>query len=360
MKLLNSALIGCGRIAFLLENDPLRYKPCTHYGGAGAAGVKINYACDIDSNRLKKFSTLAKIPEENTFTDYRELLQKVKPNLVIIATWTSSHVDIALCALKNGTRVIICEKPIASNLTDAKKLIDACKRKRAKLIINHERRYESRYRTVKKILSEKKIGDVKTVYASILTGGYQGKSTLEEGGGPLLHDGTHMVDIIRFFFGDIKTVTGEFQRIRRKKGFEDRALAWLKTSKNIDIILEAGGNREYFAFDLQISGTRGKITIGNGYENIYYTEKSQFYTGFKDLKQQPFPNSNRINCFEQIYKEAKLLLQGKSVSITSGGIDGYKSLEIIHAIYFSSFFNGKKIELPVKPDTIDIEEIFNL
>lgn len=360
MKKFTTALIGCGRIGFLLENDPLRYKPCTHYGGARAAGIRIDYACDINPDRLIKFSSIAKIPEKNTFSDYHKLMEKVKPDLVIIATWTASHVDIALCAVTNGSRVIICEKPIAANLTDAKKLIDACKSKGTKLIINHERRYESRYRTVKKILSKKEIGDVITVYGSVLSGGYQGKSSIEEGGGPLLHDGTHMIDIIRFFFGEIKSVSGEFQRYGRKKGYEDRALAWLKSSKKIDIILETGGKRDYFAFDLQISGTKGKITIGNGYEKIYKTRKSQFYTGFKDLKEQSFPLSGGINCFKQLYKETQSLLQGKSASITSGGIDGYKSLEIIYAIYLSSFFNGKKVELPLKPDTLDTREIFNI
>ena len=44
---MTTALIGCGRIGCLLEGDPLRYKPCTHYGGASAAGITVTHACDI-------------------------------------------------------------------------------------------------------------------------------------------------------------------------------------------------------------------------------------------------------------------------------------------------------------------------
>ncbi len=61
------ALIGCGRIGFLLENDPLRYKPCTHYGGASAAGLAVTHACDIDRGRLARFGTTARIPDDNLF-----------------------------------------------------------------------------------------------------------------------------------------------------------------------------------------------------------------------------------------------------------------------------------------------------
>ncbi len=79
IKNLKIALIGCGRIGFLLENDPLRYKPCTHFGGIIAAGLKVNYACDIDRERLYKFSKHANLPEENLFIDYNELIKKVNP-----------------------------------------------------------------------------------------------------------------------------------------------------------------------------------------------------------------------------------------------------------------------------------------
>ena len=60
-KQFNIALVGCGRIGFLLEKDPLRNKPCTHFGGSKASKVNINYACDIDKKRLKLFSQTALI-----------------------------------------------------------------------------------------------------------------------------------------------------------------------------------------------------------------------------------------------------------------------------------------------------------
>ncbi len=360
MDTFTTALIGCGRIGFLLEFDPLRYKPCTHYGGATSAGIEVHYACDINPGRLKKFCNSAYIPVKNAFTDYRELISTAKPELVIIATWTESHADIGQFAAAHGARVIVCEKPITSNLSDAEKFLKLCTERDVSLIINHERRYENRYRTIKGLLKANRIGETKTVHAFILTSGYRGTSKIEEGGGPLLHDGTHMIDILRYLFGDIKTIEGEFQRYSRNRGFEDRATAWLETESGIDIFLEAGGNRNYFLFELQISGTRGKIVIGNGYEHLFVDKKSKLYTGFRDLYEVPFPHKKSTNCFISQYREIKRLMHGRDTEITSSGYDGYKALEVIHGIYLSGHLNKKKIELPIKPHKIDLKKIFNL
>jgi len=241
MKNIRTALIGCGRIGFLLEDDPLRYKPCTHYGGAKAAGIKINFACDLNIGRLKKFAAIASVSDENIYTDYKKLLEEQKPELVIIATWTNMHAGIGITAVRNGAKTIICEKPIASSLKDAQELFSICRKFKVNLIINHERRYDERYNTVKKMLGDKKIGEVKTVYASVLSAGAS-SADIKQGGGPLLHDGTHMIDIIRYFFGDISWVKGEIQR-NKPVGFENRAVAWMRTESGVDVFLEAGGSR---------------------------------------------------------------------------------------------------------------------
>jgi len=262
-------------------------------------------------------------------------------------------------AAKNNARVIICEKPIASNLAQAGALLNECRKRSVQLIINHERRYDARYRKVKELIDNGKIGEVKTVYASILSGGYKGRSQVDEGGGSLLHDGTHMIDIVRYLFGDIKTVTGEISRENRKTGFEDRAAAWLKTAGGIDIFLEAGGSRRYFVFELAISGTGGKIVIGNGYQRLYANARSKFYTGFNDLSEKAFPKIKGMNYFKREYLEAGDIINNKSAEISSTGLDGYRALEAVHGIYLSSHIK-KEVELPVKPDLINLKEIFNL
>jgi len=354
------SLIGCGRIGFLLENDKLRNKPCTHFGGASAAGLKITSACDMDINRLKEFGIKSGIKDSSLFTDYRELLKSRKPRMVIIATWTDTHAAIALEAIKNGSEILIIEKPAASSLPRIKRIITDADKNGCRIIVNHERRFDSRYNKVKEMIQNRVIGEIKTVNARMLTGSYRGKSFIEEGGGPLLHDGTHLVDIIRFFFGEITTVQGEFTRFTRTAGFEDSASAWLKSDSGINIFLEAGGGRKYFQFELEIWGTDGKILIGNGYNRLFLKKKSVLYTGFNDISETEFPPIKYKNCFTELYKSASLILKGKDTSEISGIEDGYKSLEIIHAVYYSSHLGGKKIQLPLKPGSINLKNIFSL
>ncbi len=353
---IKTALIGCGRIGFLLEKDPLRYKPCTHYGGACAAGLSVSHCCDINQERLDLFGSEARIPPANRFRDYRALLQSARPELVIVATWTGSHDAVSVEAARCGARVIVLEKPMAPDLARCRMIIRECADRGAAIIINHERRYDNRYRKVKEFLGRGKIGVIKTVHASILTSG-ESPSSHEEGGGPLLHDGTHLVDMIRYLFGEITEVEGVFYREGRTRGYEDRALAWLTTEQRVEVFLEAGGSRNYFVFELEISGTEGKIVIGNGYEKLFMGRRSRLYTGFRDVEEVPFPSYKKNNCFLDLYLEAKRALSGDA-SVVSSGADGYKALEIVHAIYHSAYQNKKTIFLPVDPRRINLQKIF--
>jgi predicted dehydrogenase len=356
----NIALIGCGRIGFLLENDPLRYKPCTHFGGASTAGLAITHSCDSNPERLALFGEKARLPEKNRYDNYRDLLTDVRPDMVIIATWTESHERIALEAARCGASLIVIEKPMASTIAGCRAVIRECRRRNTAVIVNHERRFDNRYRKVKEMIERGRIGRIRTVHASILTGGHTGPSVPDDGGGPLLHDGTHLVDMVRFLFGDIVSVEGEFQRAGRSTGFEDRACAWLKTERGVDVFLEAGGGRNYFVFELEISGTLGKIVIGNGYESLHINRTSRLYSGFRDIAETAFPAYRKNNCFRELYREAKSTLERGSMPAVSTASDGCRALEAIHAIYLSSHLNRKIIKLPPGPREVDLKKIFNI
>jgi predicted dehydrogenase len=324
-----------------------------------AAGIRIKYAVDANPQRLSAFMETAGLSAERAFTDHRDLFALHRPDLVIIATWTESHHRIAMDAARKGVRCIILEKPVSSNLKQTRELLDLCEKQEVFLIVNHERRFDGRYRKVREMLEGGKIGPVRSVHASILTGRYRGKSDPSEGGGPLLHDGTHIVDMLRFLLGDISAVRGEFRRFDRDSGFEDSATAWLSAG-GIDIFLEAGGGRNYFVFELAISGESGKIIIGNGYERLLLSRKSRFYTGFRDLAEVPFPAYRKDNCFINLYREAADLLKGRKTAIQSSGTDGYRALEVIHAIYASAARGGRTLDLPIDPASVNIKKIFGI
>jgi predicted dehydrogenase len=354
------ALIGCGRIGYLLENDILRNKPCSHAGGCIANKLKITYAVDSNPKKLAEFSQKFNIPSGNSYLNHLDLFKSTTLDMIIISTYTDSHTQIAVDALKHGVKIIILEKPVGYSLFEVKKLLKTAAANKAHIIVNHERRYDPRYIKVKEIINSGKIGKILNVTASIHTGGFRGVSHPKLGGGPLLHDGTHLVDILRFFFGDITQVRGKFQRESRHTGFEDIAYAWLETLSGINIFMQVGGPKNYFGLQLEIFGTCGQITIGNGINKLYVSSKSKFYQGFNDLCEVNFPKINSGNCFTNMYKEVKNILYKKADTVTSSLYDGYKALEIVHSIYLSSYNKGNLIKLPLSPSSVNLNKIFSI
>ena len=355
----NCAIIGCGRIGCILESDPLRNKPCTHFGGALSAGLKFNYACDIDAGRLSDFAAKASISKENRFTDYKRLLDSAKFDLVTISVPTASHAEILEACIKKSVKVIICEKPLTADIQSSKKIIRLSDQKDSIIIVNHERRYDPYYRKAREIIKSQKLGRLISIRGSMLTAGSRGNGNPSSGGGPLLHDGTHLIDIIRYFAGDIKSVHSHFKRYGKNTGFEDYISLYMKTTDDVPIFAETGGDCGYFCFEVDIILSGGRIVIGNGYRHLYKTRKSKFYTGFSDLCEIKFPvPKNYTNCFTALYKEAAgLLANPENAAPLSTAIDGYKSLEIINASYLSSHRN-KTVSIPVKSFKPGIKTIF--
>lgn len=349
---LKIAFIGCGRVASLLEDDPLRGKPCTHAGAfSKIEGILIDAACDIDSERLKTFGEKWGIPENNRFIDYKQLLAEHIPDVLVISTWTESHAEITLYAINRGVKTILCEKPVASNLKDAKEMMDTAKKNNAILIINHERRWDVRYHHIKKIIESGEAGEIRTVVANVLTGEPRKDwhADLEKvGGGPLLHDGTHLMDMLRYYLGDAEWVVGKINRKRFNVGIEHTAHAMIYFPEHDTVaFVEGGGRRHYFNFEIDIQCSRGRFVFGNEYWKKYISKESRRYTGFTELEPAIFDPVSGENCWISVARDAINAAKEKSKP-RSDIVDGYKAMELVFAVYESAVRNGEKIYLPLK------------
>ena len=101
MKKFKIGIVGCGRIGSLLEEDPLRGKPCTHAGGFSALPTaQLSAGCDIDPDRLQKFGKRWNVT--GLYSDFREMLAKESLDILCIATWTRLHTSMALEAVQAG------------------------------------------------------------------------------------------------------------------------------------------------------------------------------------------------------------------------------------------------------------------
>lgn len=110
-KGLKAAIIGCGRVAWMLEDDPLDTKPCTHMGAYrsfDAGVVEVIAASDTDNERLEAFG--GRFGVKGLYKDYREMLEEASPDIVSICAWATDRHRMALDAMDAGVKGIWCEK----------------------------------------------------------------------------------------------------------------------------------------------------------------------------------------------------------------------------------------------------------
>jgi len=366
------ALIGCGRIGVWLEDDPLRGKPASHLGGINKLirdnsikkGLELCAICDIDSYRLDQVRERTQLPIEKCFTDYQELITTEKPDIIIVASWTSSHHEIALFAAKNGVKGIVMEKPLAVSFEHASEIVSTCSQYNTRLVVNHERRWDPAYRKTKRLIEHQALGKLKSIVGNVFSRSAPIGSWEEfldkAGGGPLLHDGTHLVDMFRYFAGDIDTITGFVSRENLSYATETTATAVLQTKNGVTIFMEAGGMREYFNFELDLQFEKGRIRIGNGIREYFVTQQSTRYSGFTDLVKAPFPDfSYDSDPFTgAILDLISSIETGNEPS--SSGQDGLKTMEIIFGIYYSAYLNGNRVTLPLKLSGHPLKKMFRM
>ncbi len=331
-----AAIIGCGRVGSLLERDPLRGHPCTHAGlYAAHPRTSLVAGCDRHPGRRAAFARDWGIPAARVYEDHRNLLDAERLDIVSIATWTDSHAEITAAAARAGVRVILCEKPMAIDLAQADRMIEICRDMGVVLAIHHERRWERSYRAVKRWIEEGRIGEVRTVVGNVLTGephpDWHAHPSIA-GGGPSMHDGTHLFDLLRFLFGGVTEMRGETERRNPDLRVEDTGRAVLRLPGGAVAFVECGGRRKYFNFEVDIQGTTGRIRIGNALREHYGIGPSARYEGFTEFTARPFPEFEEAEYFPFIIDELIGACEEGRPSISSGE-DGRAALELVLSLY---------------------------
>lgn len=286
-----SALVGCGRVGFLLERDALRPKPCTHAGGVVShTDFNMVAGCDINPERLADFGRTFGIGPDHLYADVDEMLRREKLDLLNIATWTESHDVIVRKACRRKIPAVVCEKPMAVTWDRARRMAASARRSGVLLLINHGRRWSPEYRSVRTAVREKRYGELRHVQGCVLTSFGRSDaswhSSLEKsGGGPLLHDGTHLFDIV-FFLTGLRPSWIDC-RIDRRPGsaIEHHAAGRIVFRGNpaVEFCFEAGGARNYFHFEVELWFDSGRILVGNGIRRAETSVSSSRYSGFQDL-----------------------------------------------------------------------------
>ncbi|MBQ9537912.1 MAG: Gfo/Idh/MocA family oxidoreductase [Treponema sp.] len=278
-----AALVGCGRIGYSLGLDAKREQPASHTMALlGNPRIRLIAGCDTDIGRLSVWHKA--VPDAKSYQRSVDMYREKHPDIITVAVPEEFHKEEALAAIAARPRLVILEKPVALNTREAQEIKNASVECGVPVMINHERRFAEDYKKAREYMRE--IGSLQSIYASLSSSlclyDRRGEST---GACSLFHDGTHLIDAVMFFLGDPASlgkpvITGLY---KDEKGSIRQLSAHWSTDRCPDVTVTMSGRSRYFAFEIQINGTEGRVCIGNSYLKVYRRKDSPLYTGFFSL-----------------------------------------------------------------------------
>ncbi len=197
MEKLKAGIIGCGGIA----NG--KHLPSIRETGQ----VDMVAFCDIIVERAEKAAEEYGVEGAKVFEDYKDLL-KLDLDMVYVCTPNRAHSFITVDALDSGKNVL-CEKPMAINYEEAKKMLDAAARNNKLLSIGYQSRYRADSQYLKAECKKGTLGDIYFAKANAIrrravpTWGVF-LNEYEQGGGPLIDIGTHALDLTLWMMDNYK------------------------------------------------------------------------------------------------------------------------------------------------------------
>lgn len=218
-------------------------------GIAGTEGMELAGVCDLDPALVERSATELGVPG---FTDLRQMVETLRPDIVILATNTASHAPLTLLCAGLGVPAIVCEKPMAVHPKEAREMVRACAESGTLLVINHQRRMGD-VAPVVRMLEDGLIGDLVEVR------GYCA--------GDFLSDGTHLVHSLMELTGrlEVKSVVAALDLeggLGERYGHpvEKGAHVVVRCTGDLPIELSTGSFAQRHAYqEYHLTGTRGML-----------------------------------------------------------------------------------------------------
>ena len=332
----------------------------THINGIlEAKGAKLVAVCD-------KIESLARREGENHnvkwFTDYRDMLDVPELDVVCICTPPHTHREIALEAFKHGKHVL-CEKPIALTVGEADEMIEEARKSGLKLGVAFQYRSGTISVKAKQMIDQGIIGKV---FRSILEFAWYRsqmyyeaspwrKLWVEAGGGVLMNQAIHLIDILCWFLGRPKRVFGFLDTLFHKAEVEDLASAIILFEKGIQAVIQASLMDNPTSTKVIVAGSKGRITIDyeSGEIEMGYSERDveEHIHSASDEWGKPGSKIERIR-LDSWRGSHKTLIEDMVEAVEKdrdpmiSGEEALKSLEIVNGIILSNF-KEKPVDIPV-------------
>ncbi len=202
MKTYGIILVGCGYMGAVHLDSLYRHNRARIVGVA-----------DLRPEKAQEFAL--KYGAEAWDTDYRNLLKREDVDIVIIATYPSTHLEIAKASIAAGKH-ILCEKPIAGNMKETEEFIRLASSAKTKVLVGHILRHNSTYQRVADMIRSGAIGAPLAMRMSQVkrTHNWESHLALLHDASPIVDCGVHYIDVMRWVTGaEVDSVSGVGQRL---------------------------------------------------------------------------------------------------------------------------------------------------
>jgi len=295
--------------------------------------------CDTNAELAEKFGL-----EFNckSFSKSSELLSTVDCDIVIVAVVNKYIEGITELSIKMGKHVL-AEKPLGRNVEEARNMYRTAIRHGKILKTGFNHRFHPGLWQAKGLFDRGMIGNLMFIRGRY---GHGGRPGMEKewraskelcGGGELLDQGVHLIDLSRWFAGDIKSVFGKTRKKFWDIEVEDNAFIMLETLQKVDIQLQVSWTNWKNIFSFEIFGTDGYLKVeglGGSYgpETLEYGKRRK-EGGRPDIEYFEYPSEDVS--WSKEWQEFKSAIAENREPIGSG-LDGLRANEIIEAVYQSS------------------------
>ena len=269
------------------------------------------------------------------YENYRDMLVNEELDIISICTWPPLHCEMAIAAAESSVQAILCEKPMALNLGEADRMLQACEASGTKLVIGHQHRFDSQAVNAIELLKGNAIGELQSIFGHCSS--------------DLLTNGTHVVDLIRYFVDDspIGWVMGQIDRPSDKVNFghhvEHNAIGHWQFENGVYAML-AQGELAPSGYAFQLCGTAGIISVNapEGRLLQVITKNGELDVSLEDIN----PKQAEI--------EALIAWMEGGPPHRSRGENGRATLEVLMAIMESSRLH-RAIYLPLETEASPLE-----
>jgi myo-inositol 2-dehydrogenase / D-chiro-inositol 1-dehydrogenase len=221
MASLRIGLIGCGHMGRVVHLNNLARFP----------HVEVVALAEPDAQRRQAASEQA--PRAAAYAEYGELLERTDIDAVLICLPNALHADVAIKALQRGKHIYL-EKPLAINLEDGGKIVEAWRRSARVGMIGFNYRFNRLHQEVRRHLQAGVLGELiaaRSVFSSARQHAPAWQQTRQTGGGVLLNLASHHVDLVRFWFG--QCVQDVFATVRSQRVEADSATVELRLADGL-------------------------------------------------------------------------------------------------------------------------------